>query len=92
MLGILHRMPTGHEYNGWNLPLDQEPYKFQNYLHWEKPMKWDARSQMYELSDGSMPSKDKFFWMTSDVEVELRAFEIKNSESRELFCRSMGGH
>ena len=34
MFGILEAMPPGHEYNRWNLPLDQAPYKFQNYQHW----------------------------------------------------------
>jgi hypothetical protein len=55
-------------------------------------MKWNADVQFYEIADVSLPPKDQFFWMTSDVEVELRASTITNIESRELFCRSMGGH
>ena len=38
------------------------------------------------------PILDDYFWMTRDLDVELRAFGIPNVESRELFCRSMGGH
>jgi len=33
MLRFLESMPPGHEYNQWNLPLNQGLYYFQNYQH-----------------------------------------------------------
>jgi len=33
MLEFLESMPLGHEYNQWNLLIDQRPYYFQNYHH-----------------------------------------------------------
>ena len=92
MLGISLLMPSGHEYNRWNLPLDQAPFKFQNYLHWGKTMDWDSTNGIHGLINPEVTPKDQYFWMTRDVEVELRAFGIPMLESRELFCRSMGGH
>jgi hypothetical protein len=92
MLGISILMPPGHEYNRWNLPLDQAPYKFQNYLHWGKAIDWDSTLSIHGFINTEVTPVDKYFWMTRDVEVELRAFGIPMLESRELFCRSMGGH
>jgi hypothetical protein len=31
-------MPSGHEYNRWNLPLNQLPMKFMNYREWGNPL------------------------------------------------------
>ena len=92
MLGLLEGMPPGHEYNRWNLPLDQGPYHFQNYQHWGKPLSWDSVAQTHALYEVSEQPLDPFLWMTFDKEVELRARGIEDDEVRELFCRSMGGH
>ena len=91
MLGILHSMASGYEFNRLNLPLDQAPHKFQNHLHWGKPMVWLPNEGMHLLYMDPQ-DKDEYFWMTRDLEVELRAFGIPDNDAREMFCRSMGGH
>ena len=90
LFGIAHRMPYGHEYNRWTLPLDQEPHMFLNYKFWGKPMQWEPQMQRHALYTST--SMDPMFWMTSDFEVESRARAIGNEEQRELFCRNFGGH
>jgi hypothetical protein len=42
MMGLWAVMPSGHEYNHWNLPLDQLPMKFMNYREWGNPLSWDV--------------------------------------------------
>ena len=63
-----------------------------NYLHWGKPLTWDANEQKHGLYEESHQPVDDFMWMTLNREVELRARGIENGEFCELFCRSMGGH
>ena len=92
MVGTLECMPPSHEYNRWNLPLDQAPFYFQNYMHWGKPLTWDSLEEKHGLYDDSMVPLDPLVWMTKDREVELRARGIDDDEARELFCRGMGGH
>jgi hypothetical protein len=36
-------MLSRHEYNHWNLPLDQLPMKFMNYREWINPLVWDVK-------------------------------------------------
>jgi hypothetical protein len=38
MMGLRAVMPSGHEYNRWNLLLDQLPMKFMNYREWGNPL------------------------------------------------------
>ena len=49
MKGLQHVMPSGHEYNRWNLPLNQLPTKFMNYKEWRNPLSWDINFQCHEL-------------------------------------------
>ena len=90
LFGIAHRMPYGHEYNRWTLPLDQEPHMFLNYKFWGKPMRWNPETRRHDVYTST--SVDEMFWMTSDFEVESRARAIDSDEQRELFCRNFGGH
>src|SRR5579875_2288208 len=76
MMGLRHIMPSGHEFNRWNLPLDQLPKKFLNFKHWGEPLTWDVDFKSHNLYlDFSVyfyELWDPFFWMTKDYEVELR--------------------
>ena len=92
MFGLMHNMPPGHEYNRWTLPLDQGPYKFQNYKHWGRPLTWNAAIKSHGLYEESGEHVDSLMWMTSNREVALKAFCVPRGKTRELFCRSMGGH
>jgi hypothetical protein len=92
MFGILEAMPPNHEYNRWTLPLDQGPFKFQNYLHWGRPLTWNSNERMHGLYEESQQPLDPDVWMTHNREVELRARGIVDDAARELFCRNMGGH
>jgi len=85
-------MPSGHEYNRWNLPLDQLPKKFMNYREWGNPLTWDVTFQCHELFHELGDEFEDTFWMTKDYEIELRARAIKDDAQRELFCRNFGGH
>jgi hypothetical protein len=38
MMGLWGVMPSGHEYNRWNLLLNQLPMKFMNYREWGNPL------------------------------------------------------
>jgi hypothetical protein len=49
MMGLWAVIPLGHEYNRWNLPLDQLPMKFMNYREWRNPLIWDVNFQCYKL-------------------------------------------
>jgi hypothetical protein len=73
MMGLRAVMPSGHEYNRWNLPLDQFPMKFMNYREWGNPLSWDVNFQYHELFQKGGDDIDEFFWMTIDYEIELRA-------------------
>jgi hypothetical protein len=42
MMGLRTVMPSRHEYNRWNLPLNQLPMKFLNYREWGNPLSWDV--------------------------------------------------
>ena len=91
-MGIRDVMPPGHEFNRWNLPLDQLPKKFLNYRDWGKPLIWNGKFSCHQLYEEYEMECDPFFWMTQDYEVEVRARDIENDEQRELFCRNFGGH
>ena len=90
LFGIAHKMPHGHEYNRWTLPLDQEPHMFFNYKFWGKLMRWDPKTQRHNVYTST--AVDEMFWMTLDFEVETWAWAIDNKQQRELFCRNFGGH
>ena len=92
MMGLRDVMPPGHEFNRWNLPLDQLPKKFLNYREWGKPLIWNTEFSCHQLYEEYGMERDSFFWMTQDYEVEIRAREIEDVEQRELFCRNFGGH
>jgi hypothetical protein len=92
MMGLRHIMPSGHEYNQWNLPLDQLPKKFLNYKHWGQPLTWDVDFKCHDLYRDFSVDIDPLFWMTQDYEVEVRARAIENEADREVFCRNFGGH
>jgi len=100
MMGLRAFMPSGHEYNQWNLPLDQKPKKFLNYKNWGQPLVWDVNFDCHDLyhlhAQGSevedFMDKDELFWMTRDYEIEVRARAIVNEADREVFCRNFGGH
>ena len=85
-------MPQGHEFNWWNLPLDQLPKKFLNYHEWGTPLEWNSDLCCHQLCGGDEMDHDPFFWMTQDYEVEIRAREIQDSNQQELFCHNFGGH
>jgi hypothetical protein len=42
MMGHWGIMPLGHEYNPWNLSLNQLSMKFINYREWGNPLIWDV--------------------------------------------------
>ena len=42
LMGRLDVMPPGHEFNRWNLPLDQLSKKFLNYREWGIPLEWNS--------------------------------------------------
>ena len=92
MMGLRDVMPPGHEFNRWNLPLDQLPKKFLNYREWGKPLIWNSEFSSHQLHEEFQMECDPFFWMTQDYEVEVRAREIEDGEQREMFCRNFGGH
>jgi len=92
MMGLRHVMPSGHEYNRWNLPLDQLPKKFLNYREWGNPLAWDVNFQCHELFHELGDEFEDTFWMTKDYEIELRARAIEDDAQREWFCRNFGGH
>jgi RING-H2 zinc finger domain len=92
VMGIRDVMPPGHEFNRWNLPLDQLPKKFLNYREWGKPLIWNGEFSCHQLYEEYEMECDPFFWMTQDYEVEIRARDIEDDEQRELFCRNFGGH
>ena len=92
VMGIRDLMPPGHEFNRWNLPLDQLPNKFHNYIQWGKPLEWNSSTSSHNLIAQPDVDKDPLYWMTRDYEVEIRARDIDNSEQREVFCRNFGGH
>jgi hypothetical protein len=92
MMGLRDVMPPGHEFNRWNLPLDQLPKKFLNYREWGRPLSWNSELSCHQLYEEYGMERDPFFWMTQDYEVEIRAREIEDVEQRELFCRNFGGH
>lgn len=92
MMGLRDVMPPGHEFNRWNLPLDQLPKKFLNYREWGKPLKWNTEFSSHQVYEEYGMERDPFFWMTQDYEVEIRAREIEDVGQRELFCRNFGGH
>ena len=92
VMGIRDVMPPGHEFNRWNLPLDQLPKKFLNYREWGKPLIWNSGFSCHQLYEEYEMECDPFFWMTQDYEVEVRAREIEDCEQQELFCRNFGGH
>ena len=92
VMGMRDVMPPGHEFNRWNLPLDQLPKKFQNFRDWGKPLIWNSVFNCHQLYEEYGMERDRFFWMTRDYEVEIRAREIEDGEQQELFCRNFGGH
>lgn len=92
VMGTRDLMPPGHEFNRWNLPLDQLPKKFHNHLQWGKTLEWSSSSLSHNLIIDTDVDKDPLDWMTRDYEVELRARNIDDSEQREVFCRNFGGH
>jgi hypothetical protein len=92
MMGLRAVMPSRHEYNRWNLPLDQLPMKFMNYREWGNPLSWDVNFQCHKLFQKGGDDIDEFFWMTKDYEIELRARAIKDDAQREWFCRNFRGH
>lgn len=92
IMGLQDVMPPGHEFNRWNLPLDQLPKNFLNYREWGKPLIWNNEFSCYQLYEEYRMKCDPFIWMTRDYEVEVRAREIEDGEQRELFCRNFGGH
>ena len=92
VMGIRDVMPPGHEFNRWNLPLDQLPKKSQNFRDWGKPLIWNSEFSCHQLYEEYGIECDQFFWMTRDYEVEIRARVIEDGEQRELFCRNFGGH
>ena len=92
LMGIRDLMPPGHEFNRWNLPLDQFPKKFLHYSDWGNVLAWDPSVSKHQLSIEYGGESDQFSWMTQDYQVEIRARNIKDEEQRELFCRNFGGH
>jgi hypothetical protein len=92
MKGLRAIMPLGHEYNRWNLPLDQLPIKFVNYREWRNPLSWDVNFQCHKLFQKGGDNIDEFFWMTKDYEIELLAQAIEDDAQHEWFCRNFGGH
>ena len=92
MMGLQHLMPPGHEFNRWNLPLDQLPKKCLNWFDWGKPITWNPMTLTHQLFTEANADLDEFSWMTHDYEVEMRAREIPNVKEREFFCRNFGGH
>ena len=61
MMGLQAIMPSGHEYNRWNLLLDQFPMKFMNYREWENPLIWDVNFQCHKLFYNNSDEIDKSF-------------------------------
>ena len=92
MLGLQHLMPPGHEFDRWNLPLDQLPKKEVNWFDWGKSLTWNPTTMTHQLSMEGNAELDDLSWMTHDYEVEVRAREIPNAKEREFFCRNFGGH
>ncbi|KAG0594500.1 hypothetical protein M758_UG082900 [Ceratodon purpureus] len=92
MLGLQHVMPPGHEFDRWNLPLDQLPKKELNYYDWGKSLAWNPETMTHQLSTANDAGMDDFSWMTHNHEVEMRASEIPDAKDREFFCRNFGGH
>jgi hypothetical protein len=78
MIELRAVIPSGHEYNCWNLLLDQLPMKFMNYREWGNPLSWDVNFQCHELFQKGGDDIDEFFWMTKDYEIELRARAIED--------------
>ena len=64
LMGRWDVMPPGHEFNWWNLPLDQLPKKFLNYHDWGTPLKWNSELCCHQLCGGDEMDRDPFFWMT----------------------------
>ena len=85
-------MPSGHEYNPWNLPLNQLPMKFMNYKEWGNPLIWDVNFQCHKLFYNGGDDIDESLWMTKDYEIKLRAQAIEDDAQHEWFCRNFGGH
>ena len=79
LMGRRDVKPPGHEFNRWNLPLDQLPKKFLNYREWGTPLEWNSDLCCHQLYEGGEMDRDPFFWMTQDYEVEIRAREIQDS-------------
>ena len=92
MMELRHIMPSGHEYNQWNLPLDQLPKKFLNFKHWGQQLVWDVDFKCHNLYRDVPVDLDPLIWMTQDYEVEVRARGIQNEVDREVFCHNFGGH
>ena len=92
LMGRRDVMPPRHEFNRWNLLLDQLPKKFLNYREWGTPLEWNSDLCCHQLYEGGEMDRDPFFWMTQDYEVEIRAQEIQDSNQQELFCCNFGGH
>jgi hypothetical protein len=92
VMGMRDVMPPGHEFNRWNLPLDQLPKKLHNFREWGKALEWDSSTSKHQLIMHDVSETDPLLWMTRDYEVEIRARDIEDSEQREMFCRNFGGH
>jgi len=80
VMGIRDVMPPGHEFNRWNLPLDQLPKKFLNYRQWGKPLIWNSEFSCHQLYEEYEMECDPLFWMTQDYEVEIRARDIEDDK------------
>jgi hypothetical protein len=82
-------MPSGYEFNEWNLLLDQEPHRFMNFIQWGNKVTLDPtlkRPQMITSLEW-----DPMSWMTSNNEVEIRARSMEDEAERKVFCQNFGG-
>ena len=90
LMGRRDVMPSGHEFNRWNLPLDQLPKKFLNYRDWGTPLEWNSELCCHQLCGGDEMGRDPFFWMTQDYEVEIRHEKFKIAINRSCSAAILG--
>jgi hypothetical protein len=83
-------MPIGFEFNEWNLPPDQELHRFMNFTQWGEKVTWDRTLKKPQMIISL--EWDPMSWMTSDNEVEIRAWSMEDEAECEVFCQNFGGH
>ena len=92
MMGLRTIMPSGHEYNCQNLPLNQLPMKFLTYREWRNLLSQDVNFQCHKLFQKGGDDIDELFQITQDYKIELQARAIEDDVHRDWFYCNFRGY